>query len=178
MSNRTLTPPRGLLARLLPFLASDDVTVRREAATACLRAAAPQADPALKSVARDGGPTPTASSPAKRSPTGGTKDRSSTASERQVAAVGFTTRGWSWREAGPLQWASRTPGRECGANQRPSHAPKADLFMRIMHGRPCNDGSMRSSLGNQFGQLGNSCDSRACDAVLLCTGRMYSAMQH
>ena len=45
---------RGLLARLLPLLASDDLTVRREAATACLRVAAPQAEAALESVARDG----------------------------------------------------------------------------------------------------------------------------
>ena len=45
---------RGLLARLLPLLASDDLTVRREAATACLRVAAPQAEAALESVTRDG----------------------------------------------------------------------------------------------------------------------------
>jgi HEAT repeat protein len=45
---------RGLLARLLPLLASDDLTVRREAATACLRVAAPQAEATLESVARDG----------------------------------------------------------------------------------------------------------------------------
>jgi hypothetical protein len=31
---------RGLLARRLPLLASDDLTVRREAATACRRVAA------------------------------------------------------------------------------------------------------------------------------------------
>lgn len=42
---------RGLLARLLPLLVSDDLTVRREAATACLRVAAPQAGTALESVA-------------------------------------------------------------------------------------------------------------------------------
>jgi HEAT repeat protein len=45
---------RGLLAGLLPLLASDDLTVRREAATACLRVAAPQAEAALESVTRDG----------------------------------------------------------------------------------------------------------------------------
>jgi HEAT repeat protein len=45
---------RGLLPRLLPLLVSDDLTVRREAATACLRVAAPQAEAALESVARDG----------------------------------------------------------------------------------------------------------------------------
>jgi HEAT repeat protein len=45
---------RGLLARLLPLLDSDDLAVRREAATACLRVAAPQAETALESVARDG----------------------------------------------------------------------------------------------------------------------------
>ncbi len=45
---------RGLLGRLLPLLASDDLTLRREAATACLRVAAPQAEAALDSVARDG----------------------------------------------------------------------------------------------------------------------------
>jgi hypothetical protein len=45
---------RGLLGRLLPLLASDDLAVRREAATACLRVAAPQAEAALESVARDG----------------------------------------------------------------------------------------------------------------------------
>jgi hypothetical protein len=45
---------RGLLTRLLPLLASDDLTVRREAATACLRVAAPQAEAAFESVVRDG----------------------------------------------------------------------------------------------------------------------------
>lgn len=45
---------RGLLPRLLPMLASEDLTVRREAATACLRVAAPQAEAALESVAHDG----------------------------------------------------------------------------------------------------------------------------
>jgi HEAT repeat protein len=45
---------RGLLVRLLPLLGSDDLTVRREAATACLRVDAPQAEAALESVARDG----------------------------------------------------------------------------------------------------------------------------
>jgi HEAT repeat protein len=45
---------RGLLVRLLPLLGSDDLTVRREAALACLRVAAPQAEAALESVARDG----------------------------------------------------------------------------------------------------------------------------
>jgi hypothetical protein len=45
---------RGLLPRLLPLLANDDLTVRREAATACLRVAAPQAEAALESVTRDG----------------------------------------------------------------------------------------------------------------------------
>jgi hypothetical protein len=45
---------RRLLPRLLPLLVSDDLTVRREAATACLRVAAPQAEAALESVARDG----------------------------------------------------------------------------------------------------------------------------
>ena len=45
---------RGLLPRLLPLFASDDLTVRREAATACLRVAAPEAEAALESVARDG----------------------------------------------------------------------------------------------------------------------------
>ena len=45
---------RGLLPRLLPLLASDDLTVRRQAATACLRVAAPEAEAALESVARDG----------------------------------------------------------------------------------------------------------------------------
>jgi len=45
---------RGLLPRLSPLLASDDLTVRREAATACLRVAAPEAEAALESVARDG----------------------------------------------------------------------------------------------------------------------------
>jgi HEAT repeat protein len=44
---------RGLLARLLPLLGSDNLTLRREAATACLRVAAPQAEAALESVARD-----------------------------------------------------------------------------------------------------------------------------
>ena len=45
---------RGLLPRLLPLLASDDLTVRRQAATACLRVAAPESEAALESVARDG----------------------------------------------------------------------------------------------------------------------------
>lgn len=40
--------------RLLPLLDNDDLTVRREAATACLRVAAPKAEAALESVARDG----------------------------------------------------------------------------------------------------------------------------
>jgi hypothetical protein len=50
---------RGLLARRLPLLASDDLTVRREAA--------------LESVVRDGTYPPTASSPARRSPDGAAK---------------------------------------------------------------------------------------------------------
>ena len=58
---------RGLLPRLLPLFASDDLTVRREAATACLRVAAPKAGAALESVVHDG-TTPTASSPARRAP--------------------------------------------------------------------------------------------------------------
>ncbi|MBV8662149.1 MAG: hypothetical protein JO107_03510 [Hyphomicrobiales bacterium] len=45
---------RGLLARLLPFLASDNLTLRREAAIACLRVAEPAAIAALESVARNG----------------------------------------------------------------------------------------------------------------------------
>lgn len=45
---------RGLLDRLLPLLASDDLTVRREAATACLRVAEPQASAALATVVRHG----------------------------------------------------------------------------------------------------------------------------
>jgi hypothetical protein len=45
---------RGLLARLLPLLASDNLTVRREAATACLRIAEPEAISALESVSRNG----------------------------------------------------------------------------------------------------------------------------
>jgi len=45
---------RRLLARRLPLLAGDDLTVRREAATACLRVAAPKAGAALESVVRDG----------------------------------------------------------------------------------------------------------------------------
>jgi hypothetical protein len=43
---------RGLLARLLPLFASDNVTVRREAATACLRTAEAQAIGVLEGVAR------------------------------------------------------------------------------------------------------------------------------
>jgi len=43
---------RGLLARLLPLFASDNVTVRREAATACLRTAEVQAIGVLEGVAR------------------------------------------------------------------------------------------------------------------------------
>jgi hypothetical protein len=45
---------RGLLARLLPFLASDNLTLRREAAVACLRIAEPEAIAALESVAHEG----------------------------------------------------------------------------------------------------------------------------
>ena len=45
---------RGLLARLLPLLASDNLTVRREAAVACLRIAEPEAIAALEAVSRDG----------------------------------------------------------------------------------------------------------------------------
>lgn len=45
---------RGLLAKLLPLLASDNLTVRREAAVACLRIAEPEAVAALESVSRDG----------------------------------------------------------------------------------------------------------------------------
>ena len=41
-------------AKLLPLRDSGDLTVRREAATACLRVAAPRAEAALESVARDG----------------------------------------------------------------------------------------------------------------------------
>ncbi|MGD1015409.1 MAG: hypothetical protein ABR863_03065 [Roseiarcus sp.] len=44
---------RGLLARLLPLFASDNVTVRREAATACLRTAEAQAIGVLEEVARN-----------------------------------------------------------------------------------------------------------------------------
>lgn len=43
---------RGLLARLLPLFASDNVTVRREAATACLRTDEAQAIGVLENVAR------------------------------------------------------------------------------------------------------------------------------
>ena len=42
---------RGPLGRLLPLLASPNMTVRREAATACLRIAEPQALAALEQVA-------------------------------------------------------------------------------------------------------------------------------
>ena len=42
---------RGLLERLLPLLASPNVTVRREAATACLRGAEQQAVAALEDIA-------------------------------------------------------------------------------------------------------------------------------
>lgn len=42
---------RGLLARLLPLLSSDNVTVRREAATACLRTAEARAISVLEDVA-------------------------------------------------------------------------------------------------------------------------------
>jgi len=45
---------RELLPRLLPLLASDDLTVRREAATACLRVDAAQATAALDTVVRNG----------------------------------------------------------------------------------------------------------------------------
>lgn len=45
---------RGLLARLLPLLASDNLTVRREAAVACLRIAEPEAIATLEAVSRDG----------------------------------------------------------------------------------------------------------------------------
>jgi len=58
---------RRLLARRLPLLAGDDLTVRREAATACLRVAAPKVGAAHESVVHDG-TTPTASSPARRAP--------------------------------------------------------------------------------------------------------------
>ena len=44
---------RGQLARLLPLLASDNLTVRREAATACLRTAEAQAIGVLEDVARN-----------------------------------------------------------------------------------------------------------------------------
>jgi hypothetical protein len=44
---------RGLLARLLPLFASDNLTVRREAATACLRTAEAQAIGVLEDVARN-----------------------------------------------------------------------------------------------------------------------------
>jgi hypothetical protein len=45
---------RGQLARLLPLVHNDNITVRREAATACLRIAEAQAVETLESVARDG----------------------------------------------------------------------------------------------------------------------------
>ncbi len=45
---------RGRLARLLPLFASDNQTVRREAATACLRIAEPEAVAVLEEVARNG----------------------------------------------------------------------------------------------------------------------------
>ena len=45
---------RGLLARLLPLLASDNLMVRYEAAVACLRIAEPEAIAALEKVSRDG----------------------------------------------------------------------------------------------------------------------------
>jgi hypothetical protein len=44
---------RGQLARLLPLLASDNLTARREAATACLRTAEAQAIGVLEDVARN-----------------------------------------------------------------------------------------------------------------------------
>jgi hypothetical protein len=44
---------RGLLARLLPLFASDNPTVRREAATACLRIAEAQAIDVLEAIARN-----------------------------------------------------------------------------------------------------------------------------
>jgi HEAT repeat protein len=46
---------RGLLGRLLPLLESSNVTVRREAATACLRVAEEKAIAVLEAVAADGG---------------------------------------------------------------------------------------------------------------------------
>jgi hypothetical protein len=45
---------RGVLSRLLPLLASPNATVKREAATACLRIAEPQALSALEEVAARG----------------------------------------------------------------------------------------------------------------------------
>lgn len=45
---------RDLLSSLLPLLASDNLTVRREAATACLRVDEPRSVAALESVSRDG----------------------------------------------------------------------------------------------------------------------------
>jgi len=45
---------RGALSRLLPLLASPNMTVRREAATACLRIAEPQSVAALEDVAAKG----------------------------------------------------------------------------------------------------------------------------
>lgn len=45
---------RDLLPRLSPLFASANLTVRREAATACLRVAEPEAVAALESVAREG----------------------------------------------------------------------------------------------------------------------------
>ncbi len=46
---------RGLLARLLPLLQSPNVTVRREAATACLRVAEEKATPVLEDIGANGG---------------------------------------------------------------------------------------------------------------------------
>ena len=51
---RQLKARAGCSGGLLPLLAMNDLTLRREAATACLRVAAPQAEAALESVARDG----------------------------------------------------------------------------------------------------------------------------
>jgi hypothetical protein len=45
---------RGLLARLIPLFANKNQTVRREAATACLRIAEPEAIAVLEDVARNG----------------------------------------------------------------------------------------------------------------------------